>query len=237
MEFPTSNKKIKSILIKIQADVRKGSVTKKKALDLARFLIFFLRSNPHPSQTVLLLSNISTYLLHCPLKFLVSLIPYFGHGYIQDKQTLLKILSTYYFSNQKIVDVCISSLVMCAFKAVTESSEISSNVVAILDNVSPRSKIYDCVWRSVFTNSKARLTALNYLHYRLFVHNTVQALHALLTCLEDPSLQVKKSALDLLKRAFSFKNPDIDKNCKITILKQMLNKCTLMTIIINSGNL
>ena len=222
MELTYSSKKIREILSKAYTNIEKSPISKEFSADLGNFLIKYLKSHAQPSQTSKIIKALPFYLPHYPLKYFISLNAYFSHGHIQDKVALLELLYTFYFFNPKLIDICLSPLITSSFRAVTDSIEISNRVVEILDQISPRNKVYECIWKTILRSPKARLPALYYLHYRLVVDNKLRALNALLVCLDDQSLQVKRSALDLIRRVFNFNSPDVEKKYKITILNQAL---------------
>jgi Dopey, N-terminal len=222
MDLNISAKKIKSILERFYLTAAKCEVTTDSALKLANFLIIYLKDQPQSLSISKLLETLPSYIPYYPLRFLIPLVRYLSYGHIQDKGKILEILERYYYSNDKMLDICISVLIMSSFQAVSESSDLSITVVNIIDKISDRTRVYECVWKIVLNSSKPRLPALNYLQYRLVTDNKTRALHALLVCLEDHSLQVKKTSLELIRRVFNFNNQDVDKKYKVTILVHAL---------------
>lgn len=222
MDYNLSAKRITQLLEKVRTKVQKSEKDSEYSLFLANFLVIYLTRSAQPSHTSKLLNDLPFFIDIHPLRYLISLGPYFAQGHLGDKKKLLEIMKKHYYANEKKLDVTIFALVINSFRAISESNEISSEVVQSIDSLSRITRVHECVWKVVLKSPKARLPALNYLHYRLVVDNKHRALHALLCCLDDQSLQVKRCALDLLKRVFSFTSPEVDKSYKLAILRKIL---------------
>ncbi|OMJ88977.1 hypothetical protein SteCoe_8990 [Stentor coeruleus] len=221
MDYNLSERKITQILDKLRAKVQKSEKDSEYSSYLTKILIIYLNRLAQPSQTSKLLCDLPFFIDIHPLRYLISLGPYFAQGHLGDKKKLLEIMKNHYYSNEKKLNISIFALVINSFRAISECNEISTEVVQSIDNLSRITRVHECVWKVVLKSPKARLPALNYLHYRLVVDNKNRAFHALLCCLDDQSLQVKRCALDLLKRVFSFNSPDVDKSYKLAILRKI----------------
>ena len=217
-----SKKKVRIFLKQVYAHAQKSKITPEMSFDLANFLLKYLSRSTRPSKTSKILDCTSKFLTFHPLRFAISLVPYFSSGHIQDTTPLFHIFKTYYFANESLLNLCISSLILSCFAAVSSSEDFRSSLVEVLDKASPRNRVYECIWKAILKCPKARLPALNYLHYRLLVDDKSRALHALLACLGDPLIQVKRCALDLLRRVFNFNRPQVDRPYKLALLVQAL---------------
>lgn len=218
----SSKKKLRAFLNQVHSNAQKGKVSAELAYQLSTFLLKHLSRSVKPSKTSKILDSTTKFISFYPLRFAISLIPYLSSGHIQDITKLIQVFKRFYFSDELLLNLCISSLILSTFRAVSSLSDISSAVVSILDAVSTRNRVYECIWKSILKSPKARMPALNYLHYRLLVDNKTRALHALIVCLEDQSIQVKRCALDLCRRVFNFSNMSIEKKYKLSILVHAL---------------
>ena len=222
MNDKASKKKLRIFLKQVSSHAQKNKITPEMAFDLSNFLIKYLSRNTRPSKTSKVIDYTSKFLIFHPLRFAISLIPYFSSGHIQDTQKLFQIFKTSYFANESLLNVCISGLVLSSFRGVSTLEDFNSSLVEVLDKASPRNRVYECIWKAILKCPKARLPALNYLHYRLLIDDKTRALHALIACLGDPSIQVKRCALGLLRRVFNFNSPQVEKSFKVALLMQAL---------------
>lgn len=222
MDYPLTSRKISKTLDLLQSNSQNPSKLKDHINDLPILLLFYLSSPVRVEDTNKLFNCLDNYLKQNPIRFLIPLSGYFSHGLIKDKPKILSLFKTHYFANTDILKPTVFVLVLSTLRAIADSNEISAPAIEMLDNASRSYRIHECTWEIVLNSPKARSVGLGYLTYRLVVDNKLRALHALLACLEDPSLAIKKSAFGLIKRIFPFDSKDVTKDIKIIILARVL---------------
>ena len=222
MEYPLTTRKISKTLDLLQSNYQNPSKLKDQLNDLPTLLLFYLSSPVRVEDTNKLFTYLDNYLKQNPVRYLIPLSGYFSHGLIKDKPKILSLFKSHFFASPEILKPTVFVLVLSTLRAIADSNEISAPAIEMLDNASRSYRIHECTWEIVLNSPKARLAGLNYLTYRLVVDNKQRALHALMACLEDPSLPIKKSAFGLIKRIFPFDSREVSKDVKMIILARVL---------------
>ncbi|ELU14591.1 hypothetical protein CAPTEDRAFT_134195 [Capitella teleta] len=166
-----------------------------------------------------------------------GLFPLLAHAALNVKPALLLLYETHFVPLGKHIKPALSGLLLGLLPGLEEGSESFDRTVALLEEFCEAAEptyFYACVWECVLSSSAVRLAAINYvlLHFSRkqsmedqihFMGSNVDLLvEALVLSMQDQSVLVQRSALELLLVAFPMHNsqltrPDMIKLCSAAV--------------------